>query len=268
MMEILLDLSASSSIIEKRLSKLISDVSEIKEKQDSLQRSLRFLQSRKSGGDYQRGFLQSTEYPLPQHPRKATSPISSTPVKKKPAWYLTDSFAVSPPTHSHLLAQSSFEMGYQSLSVKEEATKQYPLSPLPHHNQSQREIPQDKLPDRPENKENNCPDLSSKSVTVEGLSIPLNSDVIMNIRYVSSSRRNFSANLNHKLFTMDERKMSNVNGVLGKSKLDPVRVQYIRKVTFQIYPVTSKESEAVEWSSCISAIDEVNRRLNSKKNKK
>ena len=105
--------------------------------------------------------------------------------------------------------------------------KRYPLSPLPHHNHSQREIPQDKLPDRPKNQENNnYPDLS-KSVTVEGLSIPLNSDVIMNIRYVSSSR-NFSANLNCKLFTMDERKVSNVNGVLGKSELDPVKVQYMK----------------------------------------
>ena len=153
MMEILLDLSASFSIIEKRLSKLISGVSEIKEKQDSLQHSLCFLQFRKSVGEYQRGFLPSTERPLPQPPRKSTSPMSSTQVKRKPAWHITDSFAISPPTptHSHLLAQSSFEMGYPSLSVKEEATKWYPLSPLPHHHHSQREIPQDKLPDRPEN---------------------------------------------------------------------------------------------------------------------
>jgi hypothetical protein len=66
---------------------------------------------------------------------------------------------------------------------------------------------------------------------------------------------------------MAERKVSNVNGVLGKSKLDPDKIQYIKKVTFRIYPVSAKESEATEWSNCISAIDEVNRRLNGKKNK-
>ena len=37
------------------------------------------------------------------------------------------------------------------------------------------------------------------------LSIPLASDVIMKTRYVNSSRRNFSANLNHKIFTVAER---------------------------------------------------------------
>ena len=87
------------------------------------------------------GFLLSTERPLPQPPRKSTSTMSSTLVRRKPGWYITDSFAISPPTHSHLLAQSSFEMGYPSLSVKKEATKRYPLSPLPHHNHSQWEIP-------------------------------------------------------------------------------------------------------------------------------
>ena len=99
----------------------------------------------------------------------------------------------------------------------------------------------------------------------EILSIPISSDVIMNIRYVSSSRRNFSANLNRKIFTVAERKLSNVNGVLGKSQVDPDKVVYIRKVTFQIYPLSSKEIEASAWSNCIAAIDEVNRRLNNTK---
>ena len=122
----------------------------------------------------------------------------------------------------------------------------------------------------PGDRENNDPDLCSKPAAVDSgevLSIPLDSNVIMKIRYISSSRRNFSANLNRKTFTMAERKVSNVNGVLGKSKLDPDKVKYIQKVTFQIYPLSSKESKATEWSHCISAIDEVNRRLNNSKNK-
>ena len=52
---------------------------------------------------------------------------------------------------------------------------------------------------------------------------------------------------------------------LGRANL--IQVTYIKKVTFQIYPLTSMESEPAEWSNCINAIDEVNRRLNSKKNK-
>ena len=78
------------------------------------------------------------------------------------------------------------------------------------------------------------------------------------------SRRKFAPNLNRKIFTMDERKGSNVQGVLGKSQLDPDKINYIMKVTFGMYPLGSKESEAIEWSNCIS---EINRRLNNTKNK-
>ena len=96
----------------------------------------------------------------------------------------------------------------------------------------------------------------------EVLPIPLDSDIIMKIRYVSASRRNFSANLNCKIFTMTERKASNVNGALGKCKLDPEKIAYIKKVTFRMYWLSSKESEAVEWGNSVHAIDEVKRRLN------
>ena len=97
--------------------------------------------------------------------------------------------------------------------------------------------------------ENTDPGLSVKAGAAghqEVLPIPLDSDVIMKIRYVSASQRNFSANLNRKIFTMAERKASNVNGALGKCKLDPEKIAYIIKVTFRMYPLSSKESEAVE----------------------
>ena len=118
--------------------------------------------------------------------------------------------------------------------------------------QLQRQTQQADMPNNlvgdPGNRENSDPDLCSKSAAVDSgevLSIPLDLYVIMKIRYISSSRRKFSANLNRKIFTMAERKVSNVN---GKSKLDPDKVKYVQKVTFQIYPLSSKESKATEWS--------------------
>ena len=116
--------------------------------------------------------------------------------------------------------------------------RQYQLSAV---QQKQQAGTLNKPTNDPENRENNDPKRTSKSAPVEGsgvLSIPLASDVIMKIRYmyVSSSRRNFLASLNRKIFTVAERKVSNVNGVLGKSQLDPDKVAYIRKVTFRIYP--------------------------------
>ena len=62
--------------------------------------------------------------------------------------------------------------------------------------------------------------------------------------------------------------MSNVNGALGKCKLDPEKIEYIKRVTFRTYPLSSKESEAVEWGNSVNVIDEVNRRLNNTKSKK
>ena len=50
---------------------------------------------------------------------------------------------------------------------------------------------------------------------------------LVRISRVSTSRQNFSANLNCRIFSREERAVSNVAGVLGKSKLDPKRVDYI-----------------------------------------
>lgn len=79
--------------------------------------------------------------------------------------------------------------------------------------------------------ENTDPGLSVKSGAAgdQVLPIPLDSDVIMKIQYVSASRRNFSANLNRKIFTMAERKASNVNEALGKCKLDPEKLHTLKK---------------------------------------
>ena len=109
MTEILLNLTSSFSVMERRLSKLISDVSDIKEKQDNLQYSLDCLQPENRMGSTGEDFCYSV------------SPTSSTPVKRKPsaAWYVTDLFAehFSPPLHSRSRAQPSFELAYPSHSL-------------------------------------------------------------------------------------------------------------------------------------------------------
>ena len=58
---------------------------------------------------------------------------------------------------------------------------------------------------------------------------------------------------------------SNVSGVKGKAVLDLVKVPFIKKVTFQQYPLKSEESEKKVWKRCVTSIDEVNRRLNQNK---
>ena len=66
------------------------------------------------------------------------------------------------------------------------------------------------------------------------------------------------------IFTKAEHSTSNVNG-RNKPKLDPVRILYIKKKTFQVYPCNpNMEKEEKAWAECVIAIDEGNRRLNRK----
>ena len=95
----------------------------------------------------------------------------------------------------------------------------------------------------------------------ELLTIPIDPGVLVKLRYISASRKNFATNVMRKLFTRAEREISNVKGVLGKSQLDPLKVEYIKSVTFKMYPLEEKESESSAWSKCVSAMDEANRRL-------
>ena len=130
--------------MERKSTKLISDVSDIKEKQDSLQLSLSVLNhSRAAGMEHQRG-LPSTVQGLQQPCEDPTSfcgpfvtpSTSSSPMVRKPtAWYMTDSFAEQfSPTGSRC-AQSSFEIGYQLPAVhvppQEQQRKALGQSPVP-----------------------------------------------------------------------------------------------------------------------------------------
>ena len=76
---------------------------------------------------------------------------------------------------------------------------------------------------------------------------------------------NFAANLNRRLFSMEERASCNVRGRMGKEMLDPQKINYIQDITFRMFPLENREMEKPSWNNCITAIDEVNRRLKSKK---
>ena len=93
----------------------------------------------------------------------------------------------------------------------------------------------------------------------------IHTDTLVKLRHTSSSRRNFAANIMRLMFTKPEREVSNVRGKLGKSQLDPERIDYIKMVTFRMFPLDSKESLQSAWAACINAIDEANRRLYRKK---
>jgi len=93
----------------------------------------------------------------------------------------------------------------------------------------------------------------------------LDDDDIQWIKRKSCSRKNFASRLVHELFDEETRKKSNVAGKLGKLKLNPVLMEYVKSSTFQHYPLEQHEKEKEEWAQCIISIDEANWRLNKPK---
>ena len=82
----------------------------------------------------------------------------------------------------------------------------------------------------------------------------------------SCSRQNFAANLVRNLFSEEERRASNVAGKVGKIKLDMSRMASVQLAVMQLYPCEVGERPEIAWASCITAIDEANRRLKRKRN--
>lgn len=68
-----------------------------------------------------------------------------------------------------------------------------------------------------------------------------------------------------ELFDEDTRRKPNVAGKLGKLRLNPVLIEYVKSLVFQHYPLEQYEKEKEEWAQCIVSIDEGNRRLNKPK---
>ena len=89
-------------------------------------------------------------------------------------------------------------------------------------------------------------------------------NLISELHKNSCSRRNFSTRLVRKLFDESTRRQSNVHGKLGKSKLNPVIMDYVKSLTFQYYPLEGYESEQQEWARCVVAIDSSSRGLNKR----
>ena len=88
---------------------------------------------------------------------------------------------------------------------------------------------------------------------------------LMDVKSQSCSRANLASKLVKHLFTKEERKNSNVKGVVGKSQLDPKRLIKIKESVFQIWPCETGETQSSAWNQCCKAIDEAGRRLNKKK---
>ena len=58
------------------------------------------------------------------------------------------------------------------------------------------------------------------------------------------------------------RMQCNVNEKMGKGKLNPLVIDYIKLLTFQCYPLEAHEKEQEQWARCIVAIDSSSRSLN------
>ena len=85
---------------------------------------------------------------------------------------------------------------------------------------------------------------------------------LASIRASSCSRQKFAINLVWSLFSLDERKVSNVTGAFGKRKLDLQMISRIKEATFQMYPLETGETMLGAWTVCIKSVDESCCRLN------
>ena len=86
--------------------------------------------------------------------------------------------------------------------------------------------------------------------------------LVNEVHLQSCSRNNFCANMVRRLYTVEERKSSNVKGKFGKRQLDPTRLAVVHQYALETYPLGTGEKDEVIWRQCIKAIDEVCRRLN------
>ena len=81
------------------------------------------------------------------------------------------------------------------------------------------------------------------------------------IKNQSSSRKNFAANLVCHSFSHEERKTSNCSGVRGKKPLNPRKLDLVKSLVYQNFPLPAGQEIATNWKKeCIAAIDEKNRR--------
>ncbi len=87
------------------------------------------------------------------------------------------------------------------------------------------------------------------------------SSVLSEIATNAISRKNFAAVLNRRIFSEEERKVSNVSGTKGKKKLDPHWIGIIKENVFRYWPFEPGKPKINAWRECIRAIDTTNRQL-------
>ena len=87
------------------------------------------------------------------------------------------------------------------------------------------------------------------------------SSVLSEIATNATSRKNFAAVLNRRIFSEEERKVSNVSGTKGKKKLDPHWIGIIKETVFRYWPFEPGKPKINAWRECIRAIDTTNRQL-------
>lgn len=90
------------------------------------------------------------------------------------------------------------------------------------------------------------------------------SSVLIEIASNAKSRPNFAANLNRRIFSEEERRVSNVSGTKRKKKLDPDWIDVIKENVFRYWPFEPGKPKINAWRECIRAIDTANRQLKHK----
>ena len=89
----------------------------------------------------------------------------------------------------------------------------------------------------------------------------LSPNLVRIVNQEANSRQNFAAKLVKKVYSKKEREMGNVHGRRGKKRLDPERMDLVKRLTYHLRPVKPGESEDENWKkTCVIAIDTANRR--------
>lgn len=221
--------------MEKKMDALMSAVSEIRRKQNHLNLALEMQQ--------------------------VSQPMCSTPGRNTP-WYMSDSFTDHTPKPAPPTTSSEAAFMTPSSAVTMPATKSTPTASREEAMATTSTASTKAAPETtPTTKAATKTTRKKVDDDSDLLTIPIDPGVLLRLRYISASRQNFATNVMHKLFTRAERETSNVNGVLGKSALDRDKVDYIKSVTFKMYPLEQKETNESAWAKCRGAIDEANRRL-------
>ena len=104
----------------------------------------------------------------------------------------------------------------------------------------------------------------TEQVLSDDSNFPLSQEYLIRLKAKSNSTMNFSVHLLRELFTLEELEGRNISGSRGKDKVDPKRVEIIKKTVFNTYGTTPSDAEMV-WRGCRKAMDTFMRRMKREK---